>query len=340
MPVRRFASSVALLLLAGAAQADWNPRPTWKDSYAVDGVCYCDSSNFDHNLGSKSAPTPIGQLNVRRICADIRDVLGTGRTDGRVPYNDIQCGNGPANDAADEAGCPGRVDRGSSGCSMIGPRWNLEAVYGPWPADSPSAPTAPAAPASPDEDSGSLPPVAQEPGDAEADVDDSGHAGTEEIRPEAADSSPTETDADVPDTVQTEAAGDGLLQRRLWTVGASHGTETAASALDGNPSTRWTSGTAQRIGQSFSIDFGRREQVSGLRVLVDGYPTDQARRYVLWRSDDAEVWTPLRSGSPTAGTLELRFDPVSARYLRMNQIGHDDFHWWSITEIDVFAGQG
>lgn len=102
----------------------------WKDSYAVNGVCYCDSSNYDHNLDGKTAETPIGRLNVVQICEDIKAAIGSGSANGRIPYNDIQCGNGPANDAADEAGCPGRVDIGSAGCNVIGPKWDLEAVYG------------------------------------------------------------------------------------------------------------------------------------------------------------------------------------------------------------------
>ena len=120
----------ALSFLAFPALAGWNPSPNWKDSYAVDGVCYCDSSNYDHNLSSKTAPTPIGELNVVQICQDIEAVLGKGPRSGRIPYNDIQCGNGPANDAADEKGCPGRVDIGSAGCDDIGPKWDLASVYG------------------------------------------------------------------------------------------------------------------------------------------------------------------------------------------------------------------
>lgn len=123
------AAASVLSVLALPALA-WNPSPNWKDSYAVDGVCYCDSSNYDHNLSSKTALTPIGVLNVVRICEDIEAALGKGRTSGRIPYNDIQCGNGPANDAADEKGCPGRVDIGSAGCDDIGPKWDLESVYG------------------------------------------------------------------------------------------------------------------------------------------------------------------------------------------------------------------
>ena len=112
-----------------AVSQEWNPRPNWKDSYAVDGVCYCDSNGYDHNLDSKSADTPIGIQNVVDICETIERVMGQGSTDGRIPYNDIQCGNGPPNDAADELGCPGRVDIGPQGCDQIGPKWDLETAY-------------------------------------------------------------------------------------------------------------------------------------------------------------------------------------------------------------------
>ncbi len=131
----KFRSVVGFMLfsLSTFATADWNPQPGWQDSYAVGGVCYCNSSNYDHNLSSKSADTPQGRKNVVQICNDIKNKLGTGPTEGRIPYNDIQCGHGPANDAADEAGCPGRVDIGSSGCDVKGPRWDLQAVYGDEP---------------------------------------------------------------------------------------------------------------------------------------------------------------------------------------------------------------
>ncbi len=120
-----------ILTIAGNASAQpYNPQPGWKDSYAVGGRCYCDSNGFDHGLDAKNAPTPFGSKNVVAICADIARVLGSGPAAGRIPYNDIQCGNGPANDAPDEAGCPGRVDIGPEGCNQIGPTWDLMSVYG------------------------------------------------------------------------------------------------------------------------------------------------------------------------------------------------------------------
>ncbi len=126
----RISFLILALTLPFLAQAqEWNPRPGWKDSYAVGGVCYCDSNGYDHGLDTKVADTPIGPQNVVDICEAIERVMGSGPTEGRIPYNDIQCGNGPPNDAADEVGCPGRVDIGPAGCNQIGPRWDLETVY-------------------------------------------------------------------------------------------------------------------------------------------------------------------------------------------------------------------
>ncbi|MFK7858310.1 MAG: hypothetical protein AB8B64_05810 [Granulosicoccus sp.] len=131
----RILSFAVFFLVLGVTSMSfaWSPNNGWRDSYAVNGQCYCDSSNFDHQLDTKSARTPQGVKNVVTICEDIENVLGSGPDEGRIPYNDIQCGNGPVNNADDETGCPGRVDQGESGCMSIGPRWNLEDIYGAWP---------------------------------------------------------------------------------------------------------------------------------------------------------------------------------------------------------------
>jgi len=97
------------------------PQANWKDSYSVGDACYCDST-FDHNVGGLLVNTNQGTMTVREAC----DILGAGPgSAGRPTYNDVQCGNGPANDAGDEDYCPGRVDIGKAGCTHIGPTWKL-----------------------------------------------------------------------------------------------------------------------------------------------------------------------------------------------------------------------
>jgi hypothetical protein len=101
------------------------PWPSWKDSYSVDDQCYCDTT-FDHAVGEIEVQTPAGPSTVAEVCA----LIGPGPgADGNPIYNDVQCGNGPANDAGDETSCPGRIDQGESGCMTIGPSWNLNRFY-------------------------------------------------------------------------------------------------------------------------------------------------------------------------------------------------------------------
>jgi len=101
-----------------------DPGGGWHDSYSVGAQCYCEST-FDHAVGAIEVDTPFGTRTVREVC----DALGSGPgSDGRPLYNDIQCGNGPANDAGDEDDCPGRVDIGREGCGHIGPRWHLDTL--------------------------------------------------------------------------------------------------------------------------------------------------------------------------------------------------------------------
>ena len=98
------------------------PNLSWKDSVEVNGRCYCDS-NFDHGIGSVKIQTPAGMKTIREVCARI----GPPPAGSRKLYNDIQCGNGPANNAGDEdpGCCPGRVDLNGNGCGDKGPKFDL-----------------------------------------------------------------------------------------------------------------------------------------------------------------------------------------------------------------------
>eukprot|EP00172_Hildenbrandia_rubra_P000999 Plantae.Rhodophyta-Hildenbrandia_rubra.ctg15954.p1 GENE.Plantae.Rhodophyta-Hildenbrandia_rubra.ctg15954~~Plantae.Rhodophyta-Hildenbrandia_rubra.ctg15954.p1 ORF type:complete len:296 (-),score=46.77 Plantae.Rhodophyta-Hildenbrandia_rubra.ctg15954:877-1764(-) len=98
------------------------PSASWADSYSVDGECYC-RTTYDHAIGPVLVDTPAGNKTVLEVCKAIGK--GPGAKEDTPVYNDVQCGNGPANDAGDETACPGRVDLGEDGCGDIGPRWNL-----------------------------------------------------------------------------------------------------------------------------------------------------------------------------------------------------------------------
>lgn len=109
------------------SSAQWNPSAGWRDSYQANGLCWCDSSNFDHGLDSKTVTINGTAYSVEDICDELQNhPLFRARQTGDPVYNDIQCGNGPFNDAPDEPGCPGRVDLGSGGCSELGAAWDMD----------------------------------------------------------------------------------------------------------------------------------------------------------------------------------------------------------------------
>jgi hypothetical protein len=103
-------------------RSDVNPI-FWADSYSSNGSCYCDGvTTYDHDIGAVMVDTPLGALSIKTVC----QLLGKGPgKEGRPLYNDIQCGNGPANNAGDEDTCPGRTEHGQEGCKYIGPKWNF-----------------------------------------------------------------------------------------------------------------------------------------------------------------------------------------------------------------------
>ena len=69
-------------------------------------------------------------MTARQACARAGNGPESIGDEKRLYYNDIQCGNGPANDAGDEDWCPGRVDLGTnnkSGCNDKGPKFDFTA---------------------------------------------------------------------------------------------------------------------------------------------------------------------------------------------------------------------
>lgn len=90
---------------------------SWADSYSVSDRCYC-AMTYDHAIDAVMVETPIGFMSVKQAC----EMIGPGPgKKGNPIYNDIQCGNGPPNNAGNEQQCPGRVDLGRKRCGHIGP---------------------------------------------------------------------------------------------------------------------------------------------------------------------------------------------------------------------------
>ena len=133
--------------------------------------------------------------------------------------------------------------------------------------------------------------------------------------------------------VQVRAAD---TQPRAWIASASHNTQIAARAIDGDPGTSWSSGETQQPGMWFMIDLGRVQLVSGLTMASPD--KDFPRGYVIELSSDSVDWHEATHKDPNWKSLDATFAAAPARYVRVTQTRVP--RWpvpWAINEVNVAA---
>jgi hypothetical protein len=110
-------------------------------------------------------------------------------------------------------------------------------------------------------------------------------------------------------------------------------------AIDGDPTTRYSSGQNQMGTEWFEVDLGRAVMVSGISISEGATPdstTDVARAYKVEVSLDGSTWTTVSTCTFAAQPDEvINFAAVMARYIRVDQTGTTCVYWWSIHEFTV-----
>jgi Cellulase (glycosyl hydrolase family 5)/F5/8 type C domain len=126
------------------------------------------------------------------------------------------------------------------------------------------------------------------------------------------------------------------LDRSGWAVTASTGAS-PGNVIDGNPASRWTTGTAQASGQSIRVDLGALLTVNNVWMDTAKNTTDEGdfpRGYRLELSRDGTVWKTVASGAGTEKATNIGFVAQAARYFRITQTGTAP-QWWSIGELSA-----
>jgi len=135
------------------------------------------------------------------------------------------------------------------------------------------------------------------------------------------------------------ASGSGALSRSGWTGSASP-LSTAyppSKMLDGNLTTKYSSGRTLRPGDFFTIDM--QAQMTFSRIVMDsGSSTcDYARQYQVYVSDDGATWgTAIATGSGSASPVTVTFPAQSRRHFKVVQTGSHPNCWWTIAELNVY----
>ncbi len=110
--------------------------------------------------------------------------------------------------------------------------------------------------------------------------------------------------------------------------------ETPGAAVDGDASTRWSSGAAQAPGQYLQADLGRPTIFDRVQIDAGGNLGDYARGWTLAGSLDGVTFTTLASG-PGTGQLTTADVHGKARYLRITSTGSSG-SWWSIADLRLY----
>jgi O-glycosyl hydrolase len=130
------------------------------------------------------------------------------------------------------------------------------------------------------------------------------------------------------------------LDRDGWTATASDVSPWPADAvehvLDGDPDTRYSSGTGQYDGMSLQVDMGQPQTFN--QVLLDAGASfgDTARSADIFVSSDGQDWTKVTSVLASGQPVQLAsFPEQTARYIKVVNT-RSAGNWWSIAEFGVY----
>lgn len=135
----------------------------------------------------------------------------------------------------------------------------------------------------------------------------------------------------------------GVPSRASWGLAAwASGGGALASAVDGNNTTRWSSGTPIVPGTSyFRVDLGRAVAINGGTLNASVFSGDVPSAGRFQSSDDGATWTTRATwvvGNIAGGVLTLACPETTARYWRWIADGTANggsSNWWSIGEVTL-----
>jgi hypothetical protein len=127
----------------------------------------------------------------------------------------------------------------------------------------------------------------------------------------------------------------GLAQGRPVRASSTiqkHGATGPEAAVDGNPSTRWSSEFSDP--QWIAVDLGQTVKVSRVEL---SWEAAYARAYTIDVSSDGQAWRTVFTTTDGKGGLEVvRFAPVDARWVRMHGTQRGTRFGYSLWELRVF----
>lgn len=130
-----------------------------------------------------------------------------------------------------------------------------------------------------------------------------------------------------------------LTNRKDWKVSASHKTEDAARAIDGQQNTRWDSVEPMNNKMWLTIELPTETPVAGIRVDGLGSYGHFARGMRVEFSTDGAHWSkPVFDGRNVTAISDIHFAPVSTKFIKISQTNNGGAKTnWVVHEIDLYT---
>ena len=131
-----------------------------------------------------------------------------------------------------------------------------------------------------------------------------------------------------------------LPNRKEWKLTASHKPGDCSAAVDGNASTRYTTGASQAPGMWLQIELPQPTAISGVVLDAAQSPRDYPRGYKVELSADGQTWSkPVATGKGSGGITDIAFEPAKVAHIRITQTGSVNGLFWSIHELQILAAK-
>jgi mono/diheme cytochrome c family protein/glucose/arabinose dehydrogenase len=148
-----------------------------------------------------------------------------------------------------------------------------------------------------------------------------------ELRPRAEPWTATELQAALPKR---------LGNRKEWKVTASHNSQSAPQAIDGDLRSRFDTATPQVPGMWFQIELPQETIITEISLNTSLSPRDYPRGYKVELSADGHTeWKSVASGRGIGWLTEITFPPASAKFIRITQTGSVNGLFWSIHDLQI-----
>jgi mono/diheme cytochrome c family protein len=118
-----------------------------------------------------------------------------------------------------------------------------------------------------------------------------------------------------------------------WKLAASHKAGDFKLAFDGDPKSRYSTGSSMAAGMWVQVELPKKAHISGVLLDATGSDKDYPRGYEVQVSDDGKDWSkPVAEGKGKEALMDVSFPEVEAKFVRVTQTGKDRL-FWSIHEM-------